>query len=481
MSDADKAAWLASLLGGSAPSLLAKPAAGISLFRAASVTDLPTSAGIFDAPRADGLRLRSVSTNDVPASAAAAAAALPPAPTLAEGGAKAHTLTLAWSWTPPPVDGEFACAVEYLEADYADAEPRAEPLRPPPARAQLRGLRANTAYVVRVVATPVSGAPPLASAQVRLWTAPLAPAEPEVVELAPTSARLCWDAPAEGAARYAVYGSAALNYLKCYAGTARECLVERLVPGVEYGFRVCALNSAGAASEFSAELALVTPVATATAAAEAAAARGSGAPVPVTVTPATPAADEAARGARGAAAAPSPAAAPPLAAELPTPRFVESDDCSVVVEWRAPARSAAAADRACVELRPDGGADSEATRQPPFSLAAGCARVGGLRPCARYQLRLVSASGGAAAGRLISVWTTPAAPGLPQLLHHRVRPDNLAMRWSEPVRAAPRRAAPRCRLPCLPSRRVRGSSERAARPASPLSAAASQSCLCCRM
>ena len=54
--------------------------------------------------------------------------------------------------------------------------------------------------------------------------------------------------------RYAVYGSAALSFAKVYSGVDTFCEVSGLTRGKEYGFRVCAMNAHGGASDFSPEL-----------------------------------------------------------------------------------------------------------------------------------------------------------------------------------------------------------------------------------
>ena len=52
-----------------------------------------------------------------------------------------------------------------------------------------------------------------------------------------------------------MYGSASLGFAKLYAGDETLCTVGGLEQGKEYGFRVCAMNAAGGASDFSPEVA----------------------------------------------------------------------------------------------------------------------------------------------------------------------------------------------------------------------------------
>jgi hypothetical protein len=280
---------------------------------------------------------------------------------------------------------------------------------------------------------------------------PVPPPLPEVVALTPTTVTLRWQPSAEGgAARYSVYGSAALNYQKVYAGAECECTVAGLSPGGTYGFRVCALNALGGASEFSAEVPATTPTAETEVA-------------------------------EGGVQQPSGEAAAAAGVKLPALTLAHADESQLLFEWQPPSGAAAATQQSselavCLRTRALDPGSRVPTAPPMFSqagtLGAGdgrgtaadggavCTGAGaGLPPFRRFECALVSlegarpAPGGGQAGaggggglrrveggRLLAegpamlCWTAPGAPGVPSVLQHRVKPDNLAMRWAEPVR-----------------------------------------------
>lgn len=162
MSESEKQAWLASLFGGHAPTLLASPSGARdgmpSLFRTASVDaiDLKGAAhGAHDAQHGaaesngGGHMTRASSLGSI--SHAPAAGLKLPAPTLADGGAKATSLTLLWSWHPPAGHG-LAVLDFSLEWRREGEVSRTMPLDAPPTKATLRALAPNTAYLVRAVA-----------------------------------------------------------------------------------------------------------------------------------------------------------------------------------------------------------------------------------------------------------------------------------------------------------------------------------------
>ncbi|KAJ1638098.1 fibronectin type III [Pavlovales sp. CCMP2436] len=384
MSESEKAEWLASLFGGAAPSALTT-LSGPSLFR----TNSENNTSRLSSPGgANGSLARASSLGAIMESTL-------PVPTLADSGAKAQSLSVLWGWQPPVGQSasDFACRLEWrsdgasaqaLELNLSSIHSRFEP-----AKVTIKGLLSNTTYYLRAVAERrvVDGdeAPPLVSAEAHMLTVPEAPPAPAVTSRAPTSVSLRWRPSADGASCYAVYGSAALSFAKVYSGSSCECAVEGLEAGGTYGFRVCALNALGGASEFSPEVAAST------------------------------AAD--------------------ASCELQPLTLVQADARSATLRW--PVGGSAAGGSLHLEWRRDNGEGWGDARVQQAG-GAGEARVDGLSPNSAYEFRLCAV--GSAGERQaetagVRVSTEPGTPGLPQLLPHRVQPDSLAMRWAEPVRA----------------------------------------------
>jgi hypothetical protein len=164
MSEGDKAAWLASLFGGEAPSLLANGGAAsahdgpTTLFRpssADSISTLLASAGHpKDSHPPAGLSRASSFGGFGPGGSAGSAKLLPP-PTIAENGAKSHSLAVSWNWQP--LAGTSVSELRYQLECRADGSDRwAVPFDAPPAKVLIRALTPNTTYYVRAVAEPAS-------------------------------------------------------------------------------------------------------------------------------------------------------------------------------------------------------------------------------------------------------------------------------------------------------------------------------------
>lgn len=158
MSDSEKQAWLASLFGGATPSSDDPHSRAQTLLRTSSASSIAHAHA--DNGAAGEHLARSCSLGSV--SQAGASTELP-APTLADQGAKSASLTVQWSWEPPPglglerwrEDGH-SLAERYtyaLEWRRDGEKGQSMPLDAPPAKAQLRGLLPNTTYYVRTVAT----------------------------------------------------------------------------------------------------------------------------------------------------------------------------------------------------------------------------------------------------------------------------------------------------------------------------------------
>ena len=174
----------------------------------------------------------------------------PPAPTLDTSGARSDSLILSWRWPSAPRGTQFELC--YREAQGGPW--RSQKLPPGETAAsgqQLRGLSSNTTYSIAV---QTAGNPSSRGAELKATTAPAIPTGLEALGATDSSISMRWrPAPGTGV-RYAVYGSASLNFAKVYSGVEPSCEVTGLSRGKEYGFRVCAMNAFGGASDFSPEL-----------------------------------------------------------------------------------------------------------------------------------------------------------------------------------------------------------------------------------
>ncbi|KOO34768.1 hypothetical protein Ctob_010655 [Chrysochromulina tobinii] len=99
-----------------------------------------------------------------------------------------------------------------------------------------------------------AGTSPVRGAELIATTAPAAPSGLEVTEVTDSSIALKWNRSPGADVRYAVYGSAALGFNKVYTGAEAHCTITGLTKGKEYGFRVCAMNGQGGASDFGQEV-----------------------------------------------------------------------------------------------------------------------------------------------------------------------------------------------------------------------------------
>lgn len=182
-----------------------------------------------------------------------------PAPSVDANGTRSDSLELSWRWN----DSAAAAQFDHFEITWrAEADVGAPWKRqrvpgssPSFSAYKLRGLSPNTLYAVAVEGIPLgSGRQPERGKQLSVCTAPAAPATPEHCGGTDRSISLRWRPVAGNGLRYAVYGSAALGFAKVYTGEHAYCTINGLDHGKEYGFRVCAMNSQGGASDFSPEL-----------------------------------------------------------------------------------------------------------------------------------------------------------------------------------------------------------------------------------
>ncbi|KAL3918628.1 MAG: hypothetical protein SGPRY_005941 [Prymnesium sp.] len=181
---------------------------------------------------------------------------LPP-PSLDSSGTSSHSLALSWRWAHSSSAPSFrSFELRWREANTPSAQWRIVPhvsSSPSFSSYKLRGLQPNTQYAIAVQGLPSSGGAAVPGAELVAATAPTVPPKPEITGGGANSISLRWGAVAGAGIRYAVYGSAALGFAKVYAGAETRCTVTGLDQGKEYGFRVCAMNSHGGASDFSVE------------------------------------------------------------------------------------------------------------------------------------------------------------------------------------------------------------------------------------
>lgn len=169
-----------------------------------------------------------------------------PAPILDPGGASATQLKVSWNMaTLPPADLEL----RYQHVGAGGSVQSIHMGIVTTFRHTLCSLDPNCEYAIRAAPASGSGAE---SAELRATTLPGLPHGLVCSGSTGSSLDLSWECA--GAARYVVYGSAALRFAKVYSGQERRCRVEGLTVGCEYGFRVCAFNAAGGSSAFSEEV-----------------------------------------------------------------------------------------------------------------------------------------------------------------------------------------------------------------------------------
>ena len=181
------------------------------------------------------------------ARAASVAPALP-APTLEPGGAAVNELKVRWKaeGAQLPADG--------LQLRWQPVGAQGAPMTQQMVSAStfqhtITGLNSNTEYMISIASL---SSPTEESGKLRAMTLPEQPHNVVCTRSTGTSLDLAWQCAA--AAKFVVYGSAALRFAKVYTGPERRCTINELTEGCEYGFRVCAFNSAGGASAFSEEL-----------------------------------------------------------------------------------------------------------------------------------------------------------------------------------------------------------------------------------
>ena len=179
-----------------------------------------------------------------------------PAPSVDPSGSHSDSLELSWRWT----DSAGAARFGHFEIAWrAEADTGAPWQRqrvasaPSFAAYRLRSLAPNTLYAVAIQGVPNGPGSSERGKQLSACTAPAVPTAPEHVGGSDRSIGLRWRPVSGNGLRYAVYGSAALGFAKVYSGSDAFCTIDGLDRGKEYGFRVCAMNSQGGASDFSTE------------------------------------------------------------------------------------------------------------------------------------------------------------------------------------------------------------------------------------
>lgn len=177
-------------------------------------------------------------------------AGAPPAPKLDSSGARSDSLVLSWQWPSAPRGQQFELCWRESHGSGAWQRQRLSINEAAFTAHVLRPLTPNTQYSVAVQVTP-SGP---RGAELVATTAPAVPQQLEVCDSTGSAISLRWRPVAGSSVRYAVYGSAALSFAKVYSGVDTFCEVSGLTRGKEYGFRVCAMNAHGGASDFSPEL-----------------------------------------------------------------------------------------------------------------------------------------------------------------------------------------------------------------------------------
>ncbi len=176
-----------------------------------------------------------------------------PAPKLDMSGAKSDSLTLSWQWPSPPSGAAFELCWREASLSVWHRERLGD--QPSFSAHRLSGLKPNTVYSIAVGVLETGGGEAMPGDQLSANTAPAAPTGLECCEASDSSLTLQWRPSSGGpAVRFAVYGSAALGFAKVYSGAESRCVVQGLTRGKEYGFRVCAMNAHGGASDFSPEL-----------------------------------------------------------------------------------------------------------------------------------------------------------------------------------------------------------------------------------
>ena len=182
--------------------------------------------------------------------------AAPPAPKVDTSGARSDTLILSWQWPSAPPGASFELCWRESQSGGAWQRERLRLNQAAFSAHSLRPLMPNTSYNIAVEVVPAGGggANMTRGAELVATTAPAAPAGLEATGATNTSISLRWRPVSGNGVRYAVYGSAALSFAKVFSGVETACEVSGLSRGKEYGFRVCAMNAHGGASDFSTEL-----------------------------------------------------------------------------------------------------------------------------------------------------------------------------------------------------------------------------------
>jgi hypothetical protein len=175
-----------------------------------------------------------------------------PAPTLDSAGARPDELPI--SWRSDDTSGNLGYELRWRPHGRSPpAQWESEDVGSAASfRRSVKGLQPNTAYALCVRGNPTAGGAPRDGTELLASTLPAQPTGVQVVGRGWDSLRLRWRS--SGAARYAVYGSAALGFAKVYSGSECECTVDGLEEGKDYGFRVCAMNTMGGTSPFSEEI-----------------------------------------------------------------------------------------------------------------------------------------------------------------------------------------------------------------------------------
>ena len=175
--------------------------------------------------------------------------AAPTAPKLDSSGARSDSLVLSWQWPANPPQTTYELTWREANSTAPWQRQRLNINEAAFSGHVLRSLQPNTTYSIAVQ----SSAGPR-GAELTATTAPAVPQQLEACDSTASTISLRWRPVSGSSVRYAVYGSAALSFAKVYSGVDTYCEVSGLTRGKDYGFRVCAMNAHGGASDFSPEL-----------------------------------------------------------------------------------------------------------------------------------------------------------------------------------------------------------------------------------
>lgn len=184
----------------------------------------------------------------------AASSGVPPAPRLDSSGARSDSLVISWQWPSAPPRAQYELCWRESPSSGMWQRERLSVGEAAFSAHVVRPLQPNTTYTIAVQVLPPGGGAGPRGAELVATTAPAVPQLLECCGSTHSSISLRWRPVTGSSVRYAVYGSAALSFAKVYSGVDTFCEVSGLTRGKEYGFRVCAMNAHGGASDFSPEV-----------------------------------------------------------------------------------------------------------------------------------------------------------------------------------------------------------------------------------